>query len=286
MNGVPRRRVLLTGANGMLARALLENAPSTMQIFARTRVELDITRAEAIDRELDRVQPDVILNASGYTAVDRAESDGDAADRVNGVAPGLLGAAAARISAKVVHFSTDHVFDGTSATPYPEDARVTPVNAYGRSKLRGEQSLRDSGARHLILRTQWLFGDFGRSFPDGMWRRARSRTPTRVVDDQTGAPTFTGDLARATWSLLDEDGVIHVASEGAATWYDVARRIFAATDALALLTPCRTGEYSVAARRPANAVLDTTRLHSLGISLPPWTDAIDRFIARRIAGES
>ncbi|MEO8333826.1 MAG: dTDP-4-dehydrorhamnose reductase [bacterium] len=278
-------RVLLTGANGRLARSLLETAPSNVRIVARTRAELDVTSAGAIARDLERSKPDIIVNAAAYTSVDRAEHDVVAAESVNGLAPGLLGAAAARIGATVVHFSTDHVFDGTSLTPYAETSLTNPINAYGLSKLHGELSLRDSGAPHLIVRTQWLFGDGGRSFPDAMWSRARAHLPTRVVDDQTGAPTFVGDLARAVWSLLDRKGVIHVASKGVTTGYEVARRIFSAVDASDLLTPCHTSEYPVAARRPPNAALDTTRLATLGITLPSWTDAIDRFVARRISSE-
>lgn len=278
-------RVLITGANGMVAHALLETAPSNVERFARSHAELDVTDADAISRELAATKPSVIINTAAYTAVDRAESDADSAERVNGVAAGLLGAAAARIGAKVVHYSTDHVFDGKAVTPYTEDARTNPLNAYGRSKLHGEQALYASGANHVILRTQWLFGDAGRSFPDTMWTRARAGLQTRVVDDQRGAPTFTGDLARATWSLLDQDGVIHVTSSGVATWFEVAQHIFAAVGRSELLMPCSTNEYPVAARRPPNAVLDTTRLRSLGIVMPQWTDAIDGFIARRMAAE-
>jgi dTDP-4-dehydrorhamnose reductase len=278
-------RVLITGANGMVAHALLETAPSNVERFARSHAELDVTDADAISRELAATKPSVIINTAAYTAVDRAESDADSAERVNGVAAGLLGAAAARIGAKVVHYSTDHVFDGKAVTPYTEDARTNPLNAYGRSKLHGEQALYASGANHVILRTQWLFGDAGRSFPDTMWTRARAGLQTRVVDDQRGAPTFTGDLARATWSLLDQDGVIHVTSSGVATWFEVAQRIFAAAGRSELLMPCSTNEYPVAARRPPNAVLDATRLRSLGIVMPQWTDAIDGFIARRMAAE-
>ncbi|MDB4891939.1 MAG: dTDP-4-dehydrorhamnose reductase [Gemmatimonadetes bacterium] len=270
----------------MLAHALRETVPSNAEMFARSRAELDVTDADAISRELAAAQPDVIINAAAYTAVDRAESDLDSAERVNGVAPGLLGTAAARIGAKVVHYSTDHVFDGKSVTPYAEDAGTNPINAYGRSKLHGEQALHASGANHVILRTQWLFADVGRSFPDTMWTRARAGLQTRVVDDQRGAPTYAGDLARATWSLLDEEGIIHVVSDGATTWFEVARRVFAAAGCPELLAPCSASEYLVDAQRPPNAVLDTTRLRSLGIILPTWTVAIDGFIARRTAAES
>ena len=267
----------------MLARALAATSPSAFEVIPLTREELDITDADSIERALTALRPSIVINSAAYTAVDRAEDDIEAAERVNGIAPGLLGAAAARREIKVVHFSTDYVFDGRSSAPYTEHDDTNPINAYGRSKLHGEHALRDSGAEHLLIRTQWLFGDSGKSFPDTMWTRARSRLPTRVIDDQWGAPTFAGDLARATWSMLGDRGIVHVVSEGVATWYDVARRIFAATGAGDQLSPCSTSEYPTPAQRPQNGRLDTALVRSRGHTLPPWEDAIDGFIERRSA---
>jgi dTDP-4-dehydrorhamnose reductase len=164
--------------------------------------------------------------------------------------------------------------------PYSEDAETNPINAYGRSKLAGEIALRESGAPHLIIRTQWLFGSGGRSFPSTMWIRASKGVATRVVNDQTGSPTLSDDLARATWSLLPQHGILNVVGEGAATWYGVAERIFATAGAPHCLAPCSSSEYPTAAPRPKYAPLSTERLRSLGIAMPAWTDALDRYLAR------
>lgn len=263
----------------MLAHAIRASAPAGVDLVARTREELDVADHAQVEREIDAVKPELILNTAAFTAVDRAESDTQAAERGNALAPGLLGSAAARVGAKVVHFSTDHVFDGDSNAPYAEDAPTNPINAYGRSKLAGETVLLESGAHHLIIRTQWLYGPAGRNFPLTMWMRARQGVATRVVNDQTGVPTFTEDLAAATWSLLDQKGILNVVNEGVATWYDVAQRVFSAAGNVRCLEPCRTTEFPLPARRPAYSVLSTLRLRSLGHVLPPWQKSLDQYIA-------
>jgi dTDP-4-dehydrorhamnose reductase len=273
-------RVLLTGANGMLGHALRASAPTSVEVVARTHVELDVGDETQVEREIRTLRPDFILNTGAFTSVDRAESEAQVAERTNGLGPGLLARAAARIGAKVVHFSTDHVFDGDAVVPYAEDASKNPVNAYGRSKLAGETALIESGARHLIIRTQWLFGPSGHSFPSTMWIRAMRGVATRVVNDQTGSPTFTEDLAFATWSLLEQEGILHVVNEGIATWYDVARRVFLAVGSLQCLEPCATIEFPTPARRPAYSVLSTVRLREFGLALPPWQESLDRYIAQ------
>ncbi len=233
-------------------------------------------------RSRTSLRPEVVLNAAAYTAVDRAESEPDVAFRVNAAAVEELGRIAAQAGARVVHFSTDHVFDGTARAPYREDDPPNPLNAYGRSKLAGERALAESGARYLIVRAQWLFGAHGRSFPRTMWERAGARQPSRVVDDQWGRPTCTADLAAAVWSLIRREaaGVLHVANAGTASWYDVARRVYAQVGVEALVTPCGTADYLTPAARPARAVLDTTDAEALlPAPLPRWEDALQRFLA-------
>lgn len=275
-----RMRVVLTGASGMLASALRVCAPEGVDLIALSRAELDIGDGAQVEQQVATLRPDVLLNAAAYTEVDRAESHSEVAARVNGLAPGLLGKAAARWSAKVVHFSTDYVFDGLAESAYGEAAATNPINVYGRTKLNGEIALRDSGARHLIIRTQWLYGPAGRSFPATMWMRACKGVPTRVIDDQTGVPTFTEDLARATWRLLERDGILNVVNEGSTSWHGVAQRIFSAAGCAHLLSACTSDERPTPARRPVHSRLSTARLRALGETLPPWTDALDRYIAR------
>jgi dTDP-4-dehydrorhamnose reductase len=226
----------------------------------------------------DLVRPTVILNAAAYTAVDRAESEAELAFRVNGAAVGELGRIAARAGVRVVHFSTDYVFDGKASNPYQEQSPTDPVNTYGASKLAGERALRESGADWLILRTQWLFGVHGRSFPRTMWERAVAGLATSVVQDQTGSPTYTKDLARATWALIARgaSNLFHVTNAGQATWFDFALHVFSRVGRPHLLAPCTTEQYPTPARRPHYSVLDTGRLrHELGAPLPDWRCAVD-----------
>jgi len=273
-------RTLLLGAGGMLAHDLLVTAPGVMEVVSFRHGDLDVADYRAVERAIRDMEPDVIVNAAGYTAVDRAESEPEAALRVNGDAVGHLGRVARAVGACVVHFSTDYVFDGTSDRPYREDDPPNPVNTYGASKLAGEIALQASGAEALIVRTQWLFGANGRSFPRTMWERAACRAATRVVNDQLGRPTYTLDLARAMWPLVQSGGrgLVHAANAGVGTWFDLAREVFRAAGCPELVQSCTTSEYPRPARRPRYSVLDTTRFESrLAASLPQWSDALARF---------
>ena len=275
-------RVLLLGAGGMLGRDLAAAAPSGTELHALTRHDLDITDHTALGARIAAVRPDVIVNAAGYTAVDRAETETERAHRVNAVAVGELGRLAARADARVVHFSSDYVFGGSGSRPYREGDPTDPVNVYGATKLAGERALAHSDAESLIVRTQWLFGVHGKSFPRTMWERARAGEATRVVRDQCGRPTYTGDLAPAVWRLIADGarGVLHVANAGEATWFDVAARVFRRAGRPELVTPCVSADYPTPARRPRYSVLDTSRADQvLGGPLPKWEDAVDRFLA-------
>jgi dTDP-4-dehydrorhamnose reductase len=275
-------RVLLLGGAGMFGTDLLASAPAGVSISAPTISEVDITDPEQLAAAFDAARPDWVINAAAYTAVDTAESEASIANRVNGDAPGLMAAECARRHVAIVHFSTDYVFPGTARAPYRESDPVDPVNAYGRSKLLGEQALLASGAHALIVRTQWLFGSAGKSFPRTMWDRARSGQATRVVNDQHGRPSYTKDIADATWSLIARGaaGIVHATNDGEpATWYELARRVFARAGAESLLSPCASEDYPTPAKRPAYSVLCTERLNTLlSRSLPSWHDALDRFL--------
>ncbi len=301
-------KVLLLGAAGMLARDLLREAPASHLIDGRDVNDFDITNPDAVAEAVRDLLPDVIINAAAYTRVDEAETERGLANTVNGEAPGFIGHAAAAVNARVIQYSTDYVFDGSSERPYRENDSPSPIGVYGASKLLGERRLAESGAAALIIRTQWLFGVGGPSFPATMWKRATAGEPTRVVDDQTGRPTYTVDLARATWELLGTQGhgdrkgqqgaargsegqrgrgteIVHVANGGTATWYEVAKRVFAAAGRPELLEPCTSAEYPTPARRPAWSVLSTEKYEKLvGGPLPPWEDAIDRFLEELQSG--
>lgn len=273
----------------MLGRDLAQLAPAHVEVVPRTRAALDVTATHALAAALDDLRPDLVINASAYTQVDRAESEPDAACLINADAVGELGALAAARGVGVVHFSTDYVFDGAARRPYREDDPTAPLGVYGASKLAGERHLLASQPRALVLRTQWLYGAHGRSFVRTMWERATRGAPARVVNDQRGAPTWTADLAHATWALVARGaagGVYHAANTGEATWFDVARHIYAAAGCPDAVTPCATADYPTPARRPAYGVLDTAKLARAGVVLRPWPEALDAFIATVLRAEA
>lgn len=276
-------QTLIFGAGGMLGTDLAATAPVGVTVVALDKREADVTDRAQIIRVLDEHKPGWVINASAYSRVDDAEANLASARAVNADAPGLIGAECARRGLPIVHFSTDYVFRGDASQPYDETAAADPINAYGRTKLSGEQALLASGAEALIIRTQWLFGRAGPSFPRTMLDRAKSGLKTRVVNDQVGRPTYTIDLARATWQLVELDArdVCHVVNGGApATWYDVASVVFNSLGRPELLSPCTTDDYPTPARRPKYSVLDTRRADALLNSpLPDWQDALMRFLA-------
>lgn len=272
---------VIFGAAGMLGRAVCAAAPHGVSVSALDIDDVDITDRSQVAAALDRGHPALVINAAAYTAVDRAESDRETAEAVNALGPRHVAEEAAQRRIAVVHFSTDYVFPGTASTPRRESDPVAPVNAYGETKLRGEQHVLSSHAHALVVRTQWLFGPDGTSFPRTMWGRASARIPTRVVADQRGRPTYTPDLAVATWQLIAQraHGIVHVTNGGApATWYDVAREVFERAGAESLLSACTSAEYPTAARRPAYSVLSTDLFERLAPPLPDWRNALDRFL--------
>ncbi len=195
--------IALIGAKGMLARAVAHQAPEGWEVAGYDLPELDITDRDAVIRTLDGLRPEVIINCAAYTDVDGCESRAELASRVNGEGPGHLAEAARRLDAVLVHLSTDYVFDGTKDEPYREDDPPNPLTAYGRSKLLGEERVRESGLRrYFLVRTSWLYGPGGRNFVETIARLAREREELRVVADQVGSPTYTEDLARAIFALL------------------------------------------------------------------------------------
>ena len=253
---------------------------------------IDLADLDALKKTLDRIAPDIIINAAGYTAVDRAEDEGELAQRINGEAMGVLGAWAKQHAARVVHYSTDYVFDGTATCAYREDDATHPVSVYGRSKLAGEIALRESGARHLIFRTAWVYAARGHNFLRTMLRLGAERDTLRVVDDQIGAPTPARLIADVTahvvapWRLdetPDRDGIYHLVTSGQTSWCGFARAIFERAQTTGLIGSAptvqaiRTDEYPTKATRPAWSVLDTAKLRqTFDIDLPDWQAALDR----------
>lgn len=282
---MPNVKALVLGAGGLLGGAMLRGAPAGWTATGTARAELDITDADAIESRLTAAAPDWVINCAGYTRVDETERDATAWD-VNAVAPGVIGTTAARIGARVLHLSTEYVFDGTLGRPYREDDAVNPINQYGRGKLAGEQALAASGAGWLVARVQWLYGDRGQGFIRTARERARAGQPIRAVTDRYGAPTDVDALAEMLWRLIAAEarGVVHTAASGATTWSAIAHTIYKTVGAdESLITDCTTAEYAAAvpgvhARRPLDGRMDTGRYRSLTGHVPEdWLGPLIRF---------
>jgi len=280
-------RVLLFGGSGMLGTALRATAPATVVVDAPTRADVDVSDVDAVERVVRGSDATLIINAAAYTAVDAAEGLEREARRLNADLPALLGREAAAKRVPVVHYSTDYVFSGHATRPWREADACAPASAYGRTKREGEVRLLESGAEYLVLRTAWLYGEGGRSFPRTMWERATRGEASRVVDDQRGAPTSAMDLARWTWTLvgISARGLVHAANSGVTTWADVAERVYAHAGRSGGVTRVSSAEFAAAAPRPKYSVLDCSLLDAAlreakASPRREWTLALDEFLAR------
>jgi dTDP-4-dehydrorhamnose reductase len=280
-------RLLVTGSRGQLGRAIERSAAARgIASVGLDLPEFDITDEAGVAEAVRRVRPDAIVNCAAFTAVDAAEEDEARATAVNGAAVGHLARSADEAGALLVQISTDYVFDGTSKRPYREDDPPRPASAYGRSKLAGEAEAARA-RRHLVVRTAWLFGDGGNFVEAIVGQVARGVASLRVVADQVGCPTYAEDLAAAVLGLVEADagGVVHAVNRGAVSWHGFAVEIVGQLGAGITVVPISTVEAGRKAPRPAYGVLDTARLESLlGAPLPPWQDALGRYLSSRKRG--
>lgn len=258
-------RALITGAAGQLGLALMNTVPADVQATALTRSELDIANREAVTRCIDAARPDVIINAAAYTAVDRAESEPAIATAVNETAPRHIAIAAAHRGARLIHVSTDYVFNGESVRPYTPQDKTGPLNVYGRTKLAGEQAVLSTLGSAVILRTSWVYSHAGKNFLLTMLRLMKERGSVRVVADQIGSPTSAASIAEALWRIVRQpslEGVHHWTDAGVASWYDFAVAIAEEAAVRGLVpntvevTPISTSEYPTPAQRPRMSLLD------------------------------
>jgi len=292
----PEPRILLTGISGQVGGDLLPLLQPVGTVIAPLRSDLDLAEARSVYRFVMQQRPDWIVHPAAYTAVDKAEGEPGLAYAINAEAPRALGAAAAELGIPVIHFSTDYVFNGAGTKPWSETDATGPLGVYGATKLAGEQALAASGAAHLIFRTSWVYSGRGRNFLLTILRLAQQKDELRVVDDQHGAPTWSGDLARMVLHVMKRmmkqctaasvaaqdavravQGVYHAANSGEATWFSFAQEFLrVAVEAcpgakIARLVPIPTSEYPTPARRPANSRLDCSRLQQVfGFTMPPW----------------
>lgn len=277
------KRILITGANGQLGsemRRLGEVSPNT---YIYTDVaELDITNGDAVAAFVKENAVDIIVNCAAYTNVDKAESDEATAELINATAVENLAKAMKAVNGTLFHISTDYVFGNEGNTPRTEDMPLNPLGVYGRTKLRGEQAVAAVGCKAIIIRTAWLYSEFGNNFLKTMLRLTAEREQLNVVFDQVGTPTYAGDLALAIFSIIEggvyegNEGVYHFSNEGVCSWYDFASEIaIAAGNTACKVQPCHSSEFPSPVTRPAFSVLDKSKIkNTFGIEIPHWRDSM------------
>jgi dTDP-4-dehydrorhamnose reductase len=281
-------RILLVGALGMLGRRVHEVLRGRYEVVPTARgskavgevLPLDVAAEAAVRAAVREVRPSVIVNCSGYTAVDKAESEPDAAWAVNADGPRVLAEEASALGALVLHVSSDFVFDGTKRVPYVETDPVNPQSVYAKSKEAGERFVREKAREHVIVRTQWLYGEDGKHFPGTILRLRREGKPLRVVDDQVGAPTYARDVAGAMGRILEAGlrGTIHVANKGEASWFELAKAVLELAGEVGPIQPVKSAEFNAPAKRPAYSVLRNEVLErTIGDTMRPWRDALAAF---------
>jgi dTDP-4-dehydrorhamnose reductase len=297
----PRPKLLLIGKSGQVAHDILPLLDKISIVTAVDRSTVNLEVPEEIQQCVRSLRPEIIVNAAGYTAVDKAEAEPDVARAINAIAPGVLAHEARAAGSILIHYSTDYVFDGTKPERYLEGDPTHPISVYGQTKAEGEEAIRNSGCKHLIFRTSWVFSNRGNNFLLTMLRLARERDQLRIVNDQIGAPTSSESLARATVSVLQNIlrvgpaeaafGTYHMAARGQTCWFGFAGEIFKqASTQMALrvpkLYPIMTSEYPTPAKRPLNSRLNCEKLElSFGVIMPTWQECLTRVMTTLSSAE-
>jgi dTDP-4-dehydrorhamnose reductase len=289
-------RILLTGKTGQVGYQLERSLQGLGEVIALNSSQMNLAELDQVREVIRRVKPDLIVNPAAYTAVDLAEREPDVAMRINGDAPGVMAEEAKSLGAAMIHYSTDYVFDGSKQGAYTEGDSPNPVNVYGSSKLAGERAVQAAGIPYLILRTSWVYGMHGKNFLRTVMRLAQERDELRIVADQFGAPTWSRTIADTTAHIVarlqstasdknagiereiwqGHSGIYHLTAQGHTTWYGFTKAILNHPSILKkpAVTPIRSEEYPVPARRPANSVLSCARLIDTFCSLPEWEKAL------------
>ena len=288
-------KILLIGSNGQVGTELHQVLNSYPELVAVSRPQIDLYQPEKLGELIAEIKPHIVINAAAYTAVDRAEQEPDFAELGNAIAPQHIAQACAKLDAYLIHLSTDYVFDGTSSQPYSETAVTNPLSTYGRTKLAGEMAIQTYCPKHLIIRTAWVYGCYGKAnFVKTMLRLGKEREVVKVVYDQIGSPTWAGDLAGAINQLIPQltsemAGIYHYTNSGVCSWYDFAIAIFAEAKLLKFplqiqeVIPITTLEYPTPAHRPGYSVLSCTKIHSYLSSYPPyWRNSLIKMLAELI----
>lgn len=278
-----KRTILVTGAGGQLARsiaALVEPFHTYVFHFV-TKEELSIVDAEGVQNYFSDNQPAFCINCAAYTAVDKAESAVEEAFHINADGVKTLAQICAAFDTKFIHISTDYVFSGTSARPYREDDKVDPINVYGQSKAKGEENALSCNPQAVIIRTSWVYSEYGRNFLTTMIKLMTEKRELNVVDDQVGAPTYAADLAGVILRMINfslwKPGVYHYCNDGRITWYDFAQAIRDNLNAACILHPISTSDYPTPAKRPRFSLLDTAKIRrEFDLDIPFWKDSLTK----------
>ena len=273
--------ILVTGANGQLGKSIHRNSsnyPELKIVFTDVE-ELDITKTEEVNAFFKNHAFDYCINCAAYTAVDKAEEEVDKAFLINAKAAKNLAQACQTSEAVLIHISTDFVFDGSKRTPYTEEDTATPLSVYGKSKLQGEEYIQEIWNKHFILRTSWLYSEYGNNFVKTMLRLAETRDEISVVNDQIGSPTYAGDLASFLLEIINKPskdyGIYHYSNEGSISWYDFAAEIFKQHKTAVRVVPIPTSAYPTAAKRPEYSVMDLSKVKTIfGSTIPLWQQRV------------
>jgi len=280
------KKVLVTGANGQLGLCLQELSklyPTIQFVFSSSK-QLDVTNKESVVAVFETTNFDFCINCAAYTAVDLAESDSDKAKEVNELGVRNLGESCKETNTKLIHVSTDFVFDGTSSIPYTENDETKPLSVYGKTKLDGETAIQNILEKFFILRTSWLYSEYANNFMKTMLRLGSERSELGIISDQIGSPTYAKDLARVIVKIIEsnsnEYGVYHYSNEGVASWYDFAKAIFDLSNTEIIVNAIPTSSYPTPAERPHYSVLDKSKLKkNLSIEIPYWRDSLKEAIS-------
>lgn len=276
-------KVLVTGVKGQLGYDVVRELQKRGHEAVGVDIdEMDITDAEAVERVMTEMKPDAVIHCSAYTAVDRAEEETEICRRVNVGGTENIAKICKKLDCKMLYLSTDYIFSGDGERPWEPDDEASPLNAYGQSKYDGELALKKYVKKYFIVRISWVFGINGNNFIKTMLRLGRENGAVKVVDDQIGSPTYTYDLARLLVDMIESDryGAYHATNEGICSWYEFAKEIFRA-DGMdnVSVTPVKSGEFPVKAKRPKNSRMSKEKLVANGFSLlPAWQDAVARYI--------
>ncbi len=281
--------ILVTGANGQLGQELrqLETRFGNYRFFFAGRDTLSIDDKDSIESLFQEFQPGYCINCAAYTAVDKAESEKESARKINAFGAGFLAEACKEFSTSFIHISTDYVFDGTSSKPYKESDRTSPVNYYGESKLEGEKLVSAVNPESIIIRTSWVYSEFGNNFVKTMLRLMKERDSLNVVDDQIGSPTYAADLAEAIMKIISSTGggnaagIYNYSNEGEISWYEFALAINELSGSNCKVNPISSSQYPTPAKRPQYSLLDKSKIQSqFNLKIPEWKDSLKRCIER------